>query len=45
MRNRRIMDLILYKNQYILLEKLHVFIGKHDNCYICRSCLSRYTIQ
>ena len=32
--NRRIIDLILYKNHYILLKKLHVFIGKHDNIYV-----------
>ena len=43
--NRRIIDLILYKNHYILLKKLHVFIGKHDSSYICRSCLSSYTVQ
>ena len=34
-KNRRIIDLILYKNHYILLKKLHVFIGKNDNCYVC----------
>ena len=43
--NRRIVDLILYKNHYILLKKLHVFIGKHDNSYVCRSCLSSYTVE
>ena len=43
--NRRIIDLILYKNHYILLKKLHVFIGKHDNSYVCRNCLSSYSIQ
>ena len=43
--NRRIVDLILYKNHYILLKKLHVFIGKHDNCYVCRNCLSSYSVQ
>ena len=43
--NRRIIDLILYKNHYILLKKLHVFIGKHDNCYVWRNCLNSYTIQ
>ena len=32
--NRRIKDLILYKNHYILLKKLHVFIGKHDNSFV-----------
>ena len=43
--NRRIIDLILYKNHYILLKKLHVFIGKRDRRYVCRNCLSSYTIQ
>ena len=42
--NRRIIDLILYKNHYILLKKLHVFIGKHDNQYVCRNCLSSYSV-
>ena len=43
--NRRIIDLVLYKNHYILLKKLHVFIGKHDNSFVCRNCLSSYTVQ
>ena len=43
--NRRIIDLILYKNHYILLKKLHVFIGKHDNIYVCRNCLCSYSVQ
>ena len=43
--NRRIIDLILYKNHYILLKKLHVFVGKHDCQYICRNCLSSYSVQ
>ena len=43
--NRRIVDLILYKNHYILLKKLHVFIGKHDDSFVCRNCLSSYSVQ
>ena len=43
--NRIIIDLILYKNYYILLKKLHVFIGKHDNRFVCRNCLSSYSVQ
>ena len=43
--NRRIIDLILYKNHYILYKKLYVFIGKYDNSYVCRNCLSSYSIQ
>ena len=43
--NRKIIDLILYKNHYILLKKLHVFIGKHDNIYVCRNCLNSYSVE
>ena len=43
--NRRIINLILYKNHNILLKKLHVFIDKHDNIYVCPNCLSSYTVQ
>ena len=43
--NRKIIDLILYKNHYLLLKKLHVFIGKRDYSYVCRNCLSSYTVQ
>ena len=43
--NRRIIDLILYKNHYILLKKLHVFIGKHDNSFVCRNCLNSYSVE
>ena len=42
---RRIIDLILYKNHYILLKKLHVFIGKQDRRFECRNCLNSYTNQ
>ena len=42
---RRIIDLFLNKNHYILLKKLHVFIGKHDNSFVCRNCLSSYSTQ
>ena len=43
--NRRIIDLILYKNHYKLLKKLHVFIGKYDNTFFCRNCLNSYSVQ
>ena len=42
---RRIIDLIFDNNHYILLKKLHVFIGKHDSQYVCCNCLNSYTIQ
>ena len=43
--NWRNIDLILYKNLYLLLKKLHVFIGKQDRRYVCKNCLNSYTNQ
>ena len=39
----KVIDLITYKNHYVLIKKLNVFIGKHDCKYICRKCLNSYT--
>ena len=39
----KIIDLLIYKNHYVLNKKLNVFIGKHDCKYICRKCLNSYT--
>ena len=36
-------DLLIYKNHYVLIKKLHVFLGKPNCRYICRRCLSSYT--
>ena len=38
-------DLLIYKNHYILIKKLHVFLGKPDCKFICRRCLSSYSNQ
>ena len=35
-------DLLIYKNHYALIKKLHVFLGKSDCKYVCRRCLSSY---
>ena len=43
--NRRNVVSILYKNLNILLQKLHVFIGKQDSRYVCRNCLNCYSNQ
>ena len=43
--NRRNVVSILFKNLYILLQKLHVFIGKQDSRYVCRNCLNCYSNQ
>ena len=39
----QVIDLLIYKNHYVLIKKLNVFIGKHDCKYICRKCLNSYT--
>ena len=38
-----VIDLLIYKNHYVLIKKLNVFIGKHDSKYVCRKCLNSYT--
>ena len=39
----RIIDLAIYKNHYVLINKLDVFLGDHNKKFICRQCLSSYT--
>ena len=39
----RIIDLAIFKNHYILIKKLDVFLGDHNTKFICRQCLSSYT--
>ena len=39
----RIIDLAIYKNHYVLIKKLDVFLGDHNKKYICRRCLNSYT--
>ena len=38
-----IIDLLIYKNHYVLIKKLHVFLGKPDCKFVCRRCLSSYS--
>ena len=38
-----VIDLLIYKNHYLLIKKLNVFKGKHDCKYVCRKCLNSYT--
>ena len=33
----------MYINHYVLIEKLHVFLGKRDSKFLCRRCLSSFT--
>ena len=41
----RVIDLAIYKNQYVLIKKLDVFLGDHNKKFICRQCLSSYTSE
>ena len=41
----RVIDLAIYKNHYVLIKKLDVFLGDHNKRFICRQCLSSYTSE
>ena len=41
--SKRVVDLIIYKNHYVLLKKLNVFLGDHHKSFIYRRCLNSYT--
>ena len=39
----RVTDLLVYKNHYVFIEYLNVFLGKQSCRYICKRCLNSYT--
>ena len=41
----KVIDLAIYKNHYVLIKKLDVFLGDHNRKFICRRCLSSYTSE
>ena len=41
----RVIHLAIYKNHYVLIKKLDVFLGDHNKKFICRRCLSSYTSE
>ena len=41
----RVIDLAIYKNHYVLIKKLDIFLGDHNKKFICRRCLSSYTSE
>ena len=41
----RVIDLAIYKNHYVLIKKLDVFLGDHNKIFICRRCLCSYTSE
>ena len=38
----KVIDLLIYKNHYALIKKLHVFLGNHNKSFVCRQCLNSY---
>ena len=38
-----VIDLLIYKNHYALIK--HVFLGDHNNTFVCRRCLNSYTCE
>ena len=43
--SNRVIDLAIYKNHYVLIQKLKVFLGDHNKKFICRQCWSSYTSE
>ena len=40
-----VIDLLIYKNHYALIKKVHVFLGNHNKSFVCRRCLNSYTCE
>ena len=43
--SNRVIGLAIYKNHYVLIKKLDVFLGDHNKKFICRRCLNSYTSE
>ena len=41
----KVIHLLIYKNHYALIKKLHVFLGDHNKSFVCRRCLNSYTCE
>ena len=41
----KVIDLAIYKNHYVLIKKLDVFLGDHNKKFISRRCSSSYTSE
>ena len=40
-----VIDLLIYKNHYALIKKIHVFLGDYHKSFLCRRCLNSYTCE
>ena len=43
--NQIVLELIIYKNHYVLNKKLNVFLGEQDCRFICKRCLNSFTSE
>ena len=41
----KVIGLLIYKNLYVLIKNLHVFLGKRDSKFACTRCLRSYSSQ
>ena len=41
----KVVDLLIYKNRYALIKKLHVFLGDRNKSFVCRRCSNSYTCE
>ena len=41
----RVIDVAIYKNHYVLIKNLIVFLGNHNKNFICRRSLNSYTSE
>ena len=39
----KVIDILIYKNHHPPNKKLHVFLGNHNQNFVCRQCLNSYT--
>ena len=43
--SNKVFGLLVYKNHYALIKKVHVFLGIHNKSFIYRRCLNSYTCE
>ena len=41
----RVVDYLIYKNHYVLIKKVNVFLSDHHKIFICRRYLNSYTSE
>ena len=41
--SKTVIDLMIYKNHYVLIKKPNVFLGKRDSKFVCRRSLTCFT--